>query len=91
MAQPATAELDLGPSVPGRPLVFSAASRGHYFIDIFGGHVFEIRRHQCSDRIVWSTTITPRGSVVGEADAFATLGAAEDHLQAEAVRRGGAA
>lgn len=84
-AQPS---LDVSAPRSARPLTFSNSPSGSVYMATFRDHVFCIRRHKCTDRAIWSTTITEFGCETGAANAFGELGDAIDHLQREAVRLG---
>jgi hypothetical protein len=85
-------EIALGkPHTPVRLLHFLSARAGRYFIDAYGDHIYEIRRADCPDAVLWETGIRRRGHKIGVANAFYTLDDAVEHLQAEARKRGGRA
>jgi hypothetical protein len=90
--QAATAQkaLDLGASKLNRRLHFWSIKSGRYLIDIFAGHVFEIRLIDVSGRDAWMAEIRLQNTTINVARrACVTREQAENFCETYAARLGG--
>jgi hypothetical protein len=85
------ADLDLGASGPFRYLTFTSFKRGSHFVASFGERLFEIRAARAGDVPCWKASIYRKDQpFAAKRKFFRELGDAQDFLEAEAARLGGA-